>query len=123
MVSPVYCLVLILYSSGCPALPGITLRLRLHHQAHLETSLLEVHPPCDMLPNLSGPADTQHLRKKHLGKYEGSLRVLYSIENTLPIHGQYFHKTVAYFSRGSGIPYGSLAQACHTMNHMVCHNG
>ena len=60
-VATVYCLVLLLSSSGGPALPGSTLRLCVPHHDRVETSLPEVHPSCYLCPNLPGPMYAQRL--------------------------------------------------------------
>ena len=61
MLTPGYCLVLLLAAEGCPDLSGGPLRLGIPQQARVDTSLLEAHPPRDPGPDLSGPAETQRL--------------------------------------------------------------
>ena len=49
MITPGYRLILLLSSTGGPALPRCPFRLGVSYQAYMETSLLEVHPPGDPL--------------------------------------------------------------------------
>ena len=64
------------------------LHLCFPHQARVETSLPEVHPPCDPLQNTPGSVDAQHIGKYGVGKYKRSIRVPNPIKNTLLLHGQ-----------------------------------
>ena len=75
MVAPHTGLVLLLSSTGSPALPGGPLRLVIPHQARVETPLLEFHPPGDPRQDLLFPADSQRLFKINVGKDEGPLGV------------------------------------------------
>ena len=75
MVALGYRLILILSSTGSPALPDSPFRLSVSYQAYKETPLPEVHPPGDSCPDLPGPTDNQRLREYDVGKYEGPLRI------------------------------------------------
>ena len=67
MLAPYNGFVLLLSSSGGPALPVSTLCLRVTHQARIDISLLEVNPTCDNFPYLPDPKDAQRLCDNDMG--------------------------------------------------------
>ena len=98
VVAQGYRLLLLLPATGGPALPGFPFRLCVPHQACVETPLLEVHLPGDPRPDFPGPTDAQRLRKKDMGKDEGSLGVPTPVENPLLFNSQYGRKAVTHYS-------------------------
>ena len=75
MVTPCNGLVL-LSSTGGPAIPGGPLRFGVPLQARMETPLQEVHPPGDQRPDLLGPTDAQRIFKNDADEDEGPLGVI-----------------------------------------------
>ena len=103
MIAPLYGIVLLLPVGGGPALSGIPLRLGFPHKACILSPLLEDHVPHDLRPDLTGPADAQHLREDDVGKDEGSLRVPAPVENLLPFRFQDSREAAPHRSRGRGV--------------------
>ena len=89
VIAPFYDLVFLLSTTGGPALPDVSFRIGIPHQACMDTPLLEVHPPGDHQPDLLFPADTQRLCKNNMGEDEGPLRVPTPAENPPPFHCPY----------------------------------
>ena len=104
VVAPRGGLILLLSSTGGPALPGRPFRLSIPHQARMETPLPEVHPPGDPCLHLLFPMEAHCLCKNDVGKEDGSLRVTSPSENPLPFRSQYGCEAVPYCARGRGIP-------------------
>ena len=104
MISPGYRLLLLLSAGGVPALPGGPFRLRIPHQARVDTLLPEVHPPGDPCLDLPGPADAQRLCEDDVGEDKGSLEVPTLFNYPLPFHGQDGREAVPHCSCGRGIP-------------------
>ena len=88
MVAPGYRLILLLLTTGGPALPGYPFYLVIPYQSCGETPLSYAHPPHDSGPDLSVPADTQRLRENDVGKDEGSLGVPNPSKDPPPFHSQ-----------------------------------
>ena len=103
MVTTCYCLVLLLSSTIGPALPGISSRLGVPYQAHMDTPLPEFHRPCDLRPDLLGPTDALRLRKDDVGKDKGPLRVLTPAEDPPPFRSQYGREAAPYCAIRRGI--------------------
>ena len=92
VVDPGFLCVLFLTSSGGPALPGITLRLSVPHQACVETSLPEVHTPIYLCLYFPGFTYAQLLCENDMGKNERSPGVPTPDKTPLPLRNQYDHK-------------------------------
>ena len=90
MEAPGFLIILLLSSTGGPALSSRILRLRVPHQNHEDTYLLEVHPPSDLLPYLPGSVYAECLCERCVGEEKGSLGV--PTKNTLPFCFQYSRK-------------------------------
>ena len=68
MVSLGHGFVLLLAAEGGPALSGNPFCLGVPRQTRVQTSLPEVHAPCDPGPDLSGSADAQRLCENDMDK-------------------------------------------------------
>ena len=75
VIAPCYGVVLLLLARGGAALLRSPFRLGVPDQASMLSPLPEVHAPGDTGPDITGPADAQHLRENDLGKDKGSLGV------------------------------------------------
>ena len=94
MITPGYCLVLLLSSAGGTTLPISPLRLSIPYQACVETPVLEVYLLGDPRPDLLGPAYTKCLHEKDVVKDKGSLGVPIPAKKPTPFHSQYFCEAV-----------------------------
>ena len=104
MVTPGFCLLLLLADGGGPDLLGSPFRLGIPKQTRVQTSLPEVHAPRDPGLDISVSADAQRLRENDVGEDEGSLGVPNPTENPPPFRGQDSRKSVPYCTGGRGIP-------------------
>ena len=78
------------------------------HQAHMDTSIPEVHLPAYHYPNLPGPADYQCLFDNNVGKNKGYLIVPAHVLYNLRLSGQDCRKLAPYCYRAHVIPSGWL---------------
>ena len=108
VLAPCNGLALLLSCTGGPALPGSTLRLRVSHQAHLEKSLPEVHPPTNLRPYLPGSAYAQRICENDADEDKGNLGVPTHSENLPLLRSQYGRKPAPYYTIWRGVPDSSL---------------
>ena len=70
----------------------------------MDTSILEVRPPCDSVPNLPVPAYAQRLSEDDVRKDEGYPGVTTPVEYPSPLRKQHCCEPVPQCSGGRGVP-------------------
>ena len=104
VVTPGYCLLLLLPTTGGPALPSSPFCLGVPHQARLETPLSEVHALRYPGPDLLASMDAQRICKNNLSEDKGSLGVPTPVENPPSLRSQDRREAAPYQSIGRGVP-------------------